>query len=188
MSSIRLILGPMEVDLYAEERDGAVGEELSDNDRRCYESSTGDQDPVVGAARVRDGQRVESLGELIHNGRKVDDNEVRARRFSVRASMVAELAVEVVEERRIDPDGAALGHPSRVAAPSLAEMCASILRRVRSRRAGETLLKSVSKPARTIDWRWSGVSFSSSSAVQIFGAAMPQPYQARRDQIVGSSS
>ena len=57
-------------------------------------------------------------------------------------------------------------------------MCASILRLVRSRSAGETLLRSVSNPARTIDWRSFGLIFSSSSADQIFDVSMAPRYQA----------
>jgi hypothetical protein len=61
--------GHIEGDLHAEECDGAVGEKLADNDRRRDESAAGDQDSLVGSARVRDWECVESFRELIHDRR-----------------------------------------------------------------------------------------------------------------------
>ena len=80
------------------------------------------------------------------------------------------------------------GDWSGVVASWFAEMCASILRRVRSRSSGETLLRSVSNPARTIDLRSFGLIFSSSSTDQIFGAPMFTRHQARCGDEVQSQS
>ena len=74
--SVELLVGPIEVDLDAEQHDAVVGDELADDHRRCDEGATGDQDPVVGTVGVRDGQCVEVLSELIDDRRKVDDDEV----------------------------------------------------------------------------------------------------------------
>jgi len=95
--SVELLVGPIEVDLDAEQHDAVVGDELADDHRRCDEGAAGDQDPLVGTVGVGDGQCVEVLSELIDDRRKVDDDEVGTRRLSVGPSVAAELAVEVVE-------------------------------------------------------------------------------------------
>ena len=74
--SVELLVGPIEVDLDAEQHDAVVGDELADDHRRCDEGATGDQDPVVGTVGVRNGECVEVLSELIDDRRKVDDDEV----------------------------------------------------------------------------------------------------------------
>jgi hypothetical protein len=75
--SVELLVGPIEVELDAEQHDAVVGDELADDHRCCDEGATDDQDARVGAAGVRNGERVEVLSELIDDCRQVDDDEVR---------------------------------------------------------------------------------------------------------------
>lgn len=175
-SSLNWLVGPTEIEFDAEQHDAVLCDELPDDHGCRDERATDDQDPVVGTVGVRNWEGVEVLGELIDDCRQVDDDEVGTGRVAVRPSVAAELAVEIIEERLVDTNGAA----TRQRSDWLAAMCASILRRVRSRSSGDTLERSVSNPARTIDCRSLGLIFSSSSADQVFDASMATRYQAAR--------
>ena len=73
--SVDLLVGPIEVELDAEQHDAVVGDELPDDDRYCDEGATDDQDPIVRATGVRVWERVEVLSELLDDCRQVDDDE-----------------------------------------------------------------------------------------------------------------
>ena len=97
-----MIVGPIEVELDAEQHDAVVGDELPDDDRCCDEGATDDQDPIVRAAGISDWERVEVPSELVDDRRKVDHDEVGTGRITVRAAVAAELAVEIVEEYLVE--------------------------------------------------------------------------------------
>ena len=69
--------------------------------------------------------------------------------FTVRTSTGPGLRIELVKERWVDADRVTPRHRSTAALPSLAAMCASTLRRARSRSLGDTFSRLVSKHART---------------------------------------
>lgn len=167
------------LDLYAEQHNAFVGHELSDDDCRCDEDSTDDHDAVVRTIGVDRGKCVEVLGELVDDWWQIDHNEIGTRWLSIRTSVAAELAVEILEEVVVDADTSAIRHRSGVGASWLDAMCDSILRRVRASRSGDRLPRSASIPSRTIAWRSAGLMFSSSSADQIFGDTISGCYQGR---------
>jgi len=73
-----LLLWPIEVELYTEQHDAAIGNELPDDHRCCGEGAAYDQDPIVGSVGVRDRKRVEVVSEFIDDRRQVNDDEVGA--------------------------------------------------------------------------------------------------------------
>lgn len=94
-------------------------------------------------------------------------HHLSAGRLTIGTAACAELAIEVVEEQLIDADSPAPRHGWAGVVPSLASMWARTLLRVDSSSSGDTAVKSVSKPARTIASRSSGLMVSISCAVQI---------------------
>ena len=69
--SVELLVGPIEVELDAQQHDAAIGDELSDDHRCCGEGATHHQDPIVGSVGVRDWKRVEVVNEFIDDRRQV---------------------------------------------------------------------------------------------------------------------
>ncbi len=92
----------MQVEIDAEEDDRVDVDELANHRGGGNQATTRHQDAVVLPLWEQGWDRLEVLGELIHDRREIDQKEVRTRRLAPRPTTLAELSIKVSEERRVD--------------------------------------------------------------------------------------
>lgn len=86
------------------------------------ESTCCDDDSVVGTARHDFCQFLEAQSEVVLDSGELEPEEVETRRLTVRASLLAELGVELIQKSGVNSDRSSFGHRSVFAAGSLVLM------------------------------------------------------------------